>query len=251
MQNKKTTIIIFALILLVFGIFSIYYMKQLKKINDTKINILTRSGKRKECFSILRESIEQQTHTNYKHIISNDNKDNDFLKKYDNVVSVDYIEKDKVKYIDTHAHCPYNLYLNTLIDKTSDGWNIIIDDDAVLIDKNFLRNLAKECSKAKKDEILVYNIFIGRSKEKSPVQFDKQLKHGIIKGHIDMNSFVFHSSCTIRHDDKCAGDYNFIKNAQKNGYKLKYIKKPQGVWSNYNGWSFGQHVTCKKPVEAN
>ena len=249
MQNKKTTIIIFALILLVFGIFSIYYMKQLKKINDTKINILTRSGKRKDCFIILRESIEHQTHKNYKHIISNDNKDNDFLKKYDNVVSVDYIKKDKEKYKDIKSsHCPYNLYLNKLINETSDGWNIIIDDDAILIDKNFLRNLAKECSKAKKDEILVYDIFIGGSKEKSPIKFDKQLKHGIIKGHIDMNSFAFHSSCTIRHDDKCAGDYNFIKNAQINGYKLKYIKIQQGVWSNYSGWSHGNNVTCKKPI---
>ena len=217
---------------------------------NTHINILTRSGRRKECFDILKTSISSQTYKMYSHLISNDNDNNDFLKKQSHVFPVEFVEKDKDKYKGIYGggHCPYNVYLNELLKHGKKGWNIVIDDDAILIDRRFLENLARECSKASKNDILVYDIYIGPGKEKSPIQFEKQLKNNhIILGHIDMNSFAFHSSCTIKFNDMCAGDWRFIKAAKNAGYNIKYIKIPVGVWSNYKGWSHGKHVSCIKP----
>ena len=250
-MNKYSLLIL--TIVFVISLISIVYIAQhlifMKKVYKTKINILTRSGKRENCFKLLRKSIEKQSFKNWKHLISNDNIENEFLKTYDNVHSVKFVKKDSKKYEGTdHRHCPYNIYLNELLKYTDDGWVIILDDDALLIDKHFLLNIAKECCKANKNDVIIYDMYVGQERFNSPINMKKQIKEGLKSGGVDMNGFAFHTSNTIRFDDKCAGDYHFLNNSKNAGYNLKYIKLPKiGVWANYKGWAHGSHQSCELP----
>ena len=196
--------------------------------NDVRINILTRSGTRRQCFEKLRKSIEKQKYKNWKHIISNDNIYNDFLFKYENVINV-----KKLKKLDKN-HCPYNLYLNELLEHCDEGWVIILDDDALLIDDDFLGKLAYQCKKMKKNDIITYDSYYGKY---------KFLASAILRPG-DMINFSFHTSCSVRFKDKCAGDRRFIKDCKKNGYNLKWTPI-LGTWANVNNQAHGKEVTCE------
>jgi len=250
--NMKNSIILILILLVI--VYSVYkYTTFLKQVHEIKINILTRSGKREDCFKLLRESIEKQSLKNWKHLISNDNVENTFLNSYDNVHTVKFVKKDKTKYKGTnHRHCPYNVYLNELLkhtDNADNGWVIIVDDDALLIDENFLLNVAKECYKADKKDVILYDIYAGIGKSIFPKNMKKQIKEGtLVSGHVDMNGFAFHTSNKIRFDDKCAGDWHFLDKAKNNGYNLKYVKLPKiGLWANYKGWMNGKDIVCQLP----
>jgi hypothetical protein len=224
--------IIIILLLLLLLCATIYYKirneTKINNNNDVRINILTRSGNRRRCFEKLRKSIEKQKYKNWKHIISNDNICNDFLLKYDNVVNVDKIEKLDKK------HCPYNLYLNELLEHCDEGWVIVLDDDALLIDDDFLGKLAYQCKKMKKNNIVTYDSYYGKLKILTPA----------ILGPIDMINFSFHTSCPIRFKDKCGGDQRFINDCKKNGYILKWTPI-LGTWANVNNQAHGKKVICE------
>ena len=50
--------------------------------------IFTRSGNRKQCFTIFKESLEKQNFKNYINSISNDNPENDFLSDEKNIIHI-------------------------------------------------------------------------------------------------------------------------------------------------------------------
>ena len=70
-----------------------------------KINIITRTGTRENCFRMLKKSIETQTYKNYVHYKTNDNIHNTFLKNEPNVIDVTHLRKKKTRQI----LGPYNL----------------------------------------------------------------------------------------------------------------------------------------------
>jgi hypothetical protein len=248
MKQKYIFIIIIVISMLLTGYFQYKHNIFMKQVHETKINILTRSGRRDDCFKLLRNSIEKQSHTNWKHLISDDTIDSKFLVSYENVHKVKFVKKGK-KYQGTdHRHCPYNVYLNTLLEHTDDGWIIIIDDDALLMDKNFLLNIAKECCKADTNDVILYDIYAGKDKNIMPIDIENQIKNGLVSGKVDMNGFVFHKTNKIRFDDKCSGDYHFLNNSKNEGYNLKYVRLPKiGVWANYKGWMNGKDIVCELP----
>ena len=193
------------------------------------IYVLTRSGSREGCFKKLRHSLEKQTYTNWKHIISNDNPNNTYLNSYPDVIDV----TKEIKNDD----CPYNLYLNNLIDFCEDGWIIILDDDAQFIDDDFLKKLAINCTH--ENQIIIYDIYYGNDKNIWSVNKDTVREEGC-----DMSSFAFHSSYSVRFTSHCGGDREFIKTAAvDSGYELKKINN-LGIWANYNNQSHGENITC-------
>ena len=116
------------------------------------INILTRTGNREAYFNTLKKTIENQTYKNIRHLKSNDNPDCKYLEN----------EKDVFRVIknDTQGEAFYNLYLNELGKKIKKGWVIILDDDSKLINNNFIKELAEECSISKPNEILIYQSYL-------------------------------------------------------------------------------------------
>ena len=149
-----------------------------------KINIITRTGTRENCFRMLKKSIETQTYKNYVHYKTNDNIHNTFLKNEPNVIDVTHLRKKKTRQI----LCPYNLYLNEVTNKIKDGWVIIIDDDAKFVHDKFLEYLAKLCAKKNPNEVFLYNIYFRQEKSIFP------LNDSFRMGTFDMASICIHSS---------------------------------------------------------
>ena len=218
-----------ALLLIPLLIVILYYIYDDEQIT---IYVLTRSGSREKCFNNLRQSLEKQTYKNWKHIISNDNPNNTYLKHYPNIINVKKQTKE--------GECPYNLYLNKLLDECKDGWIIILDDDAKFIDDKFLENLAINCKNAnEKNQMIIYDTYYGSEKKIHYVTNTSIKEEGC-----DMANFVFHSSCSLRFESGCHADRRFIKNASVNhGYDLQKIDNV-GIWANYNNQSHGKDIEC-------
>jgi hypothetical protein len=217
-----------ALLLIPLLIVILYYIYDDEQIT---IYVLTRSGSREKCFNNLRQSLEKQTYKNWKHIISNDNPNNTYLKHYPNIINVKKQTKE--------GECPYNLYLNKLLDECKDGWIIILDDDAKFIDDKFLENLAINCKNANKNQMIIYDTYYGTEKKIHYVSNTSIREEGC-----DMANFVFHSSCSLRFESGCHADRRFIKNASVNhGYDLQKIDNV-GIWANYNNQSHGKDIEC-------
>lgn len=199
-----------------------------------KINILTRTGSREKYYKTLKNSIDKQTHTEILHIKSNDNPNCNYLIDEDNVIEVT---------IQNKSDAFYNLYLNTLIDNVNDGWIIILDDDSIIIDNNFIKNLSDVCEKSNPDEILIYQVYIDRRKRILPPD-DNMIKNKFERRKIDMSCFCFHNSISkeFRIGNGFQGDFDFlenIKNSKK--YKFKFINLNKGIWANYHDPKMGKN----------
>lgn len=192
-----------------------------------RINILTRSGIRKDYFQRLKKSILEQTYKNVRHIVSCDNPDCNFLQD-EEVVSV---EKHPNK-----GKCFYNLYLNKLANHVEDGWVIILDDDSKLINNRFLEKLASICNSTKPNKVIVF-----------PAKYHKRVlppRPRIIRGRIDMCCFCVHHSVfkNIKFDARCGGDFNFLNKIRlSKKYSMKFCNKlPLGIHANYDGPKLGK-----------
>lgn len=202
-----------------------------------KINIITRTGTREKCFTILKKSIKAQTYKNYVHYKTNDNIHNTFLKEESNVIDVTHLKKKKTR----QNLCPYNLYLNEAIKRINDGWVIIIDDDAKFIHPSFLEKLAAMCAKKNPNEVFLYNIYFRQEKSIFPQNNSLRL------GTFDMASICIHSSLlkTFKFTNRCGADFSLIYNLLRKGYIVRIERDlPIGIWGNYNGARKGNNIDC-------
>lgn len=202
--------------------------------NSTTIYIITRTGKREQCFLNLKESLQRQTSKNFVHYKTNDNISNCFLKKEKNVLSVTpLVKREKM-------HCPYNTYLNIPI-SLIDGWILIIDDDTKFMDRHFLKKLQKLCNQTPPTDVIILRIFYGKEKKILPA------KNQIRKSNIDMANICIHSSLLKKYpfDENCYADWRLIEKLQKD--KIKFIVDetlPLGIWANYSGKMDGYEKQC-------
>lgn len=202
-----------------------------------KINIITRTGTRENCFSILKKSLQTQTFKNYVHYKTNDNPFNSFLQNEKNVINVTHLKSERCKKIP----CPYNRYLNEAVREITDGWVLIIDDDAKFVNDRFLQELATLCSKKKPSEIFLYPIYFRSRKQIFP------LNHSLRIGTFDMASICIHSSVLKQYNftGRCGADFELIHFLQRKGFKVSIENKlPIGVWGNYNGSRKGKNIDC-------
>lgn len=226
-------IIILLIILFIIFVCKICFAKENYKNIET-ITILTRTGTRESCFIRLKKSLESQHFHHYKHLISNDNGDNLFLEKENNVIPVEPAIKT------FFWECPYNEYLNKLT-ALADGWIIIIDDDAKFVAPSFLERLSKLCKNTKKENVIIYRIYYGKMKEIRPL--NKSLK----KGTIDMANICIHSSLLKKYPfgRNCGGDWTLLKQLKNDKVPIVFDKTlPIGVWANTNGKSGGKEIEC-------
>ena len=191
------------------------------------INILTRSGKRKDYFKRLKKSIVEQSYKNVRHIVSCDQPNCKFLQNEEVV----FVKKEPDK-----GKCFYNLYLNQLTDQVNDGWVIVLDDDSKLIKKKFLEKLAKICASTQKNKVIIYRSKCHR------VVLPPRPK--IMSGYIDMCCFCAHHSVfkDIQFDSRCYGDFNFLQKVKRSKqYSFRFCSKiPIGIHGNYDGHRDGK-----------
>lgn len=198
--------------------------------------ILTRSGNRKQCFSIFKESLEKQNFKNYINLISNDNPENDFLSDEKNIIHIPHLKKKKRNY----RHCPYNIYLNVLINEIKeDGWVLIMDDDSKFIKNNYLEQLSKICEKTNQSHIIILRTFLGKSKTIFPLSNDLKFRS------VDMSNLCIHSSVLkkFQFSEECGGDFHLVEFLKKKGYYFKFTKLLTiGVWANHFGFLGGRDI---------
>ena len=199
------------------------------------ITILTRSGNRPNDFKTLVTSINKQT-IKPPHFISNDNPKCTFLSKEKHVFPV-IPERDK-------GEAFYNIYLNELVSKVTEGWILILDDDSKLIDNEFIEKLSKLCEETYNNQVIIFQSFLG--KEKRILPNDYRMKNRIIeKGQIDMGCFCVHVSCLkqVKFDGRIGGDYNILVKLKQKGFCFKFVEKlPIGIWANYQGNKGGKNI---------
>ena len=198
------------------------------------INILTRTGNREKYFNTLKNTIINQTYKNIRHIKSNDNPKCTYLSEETDVFQV---QKNK-----NLGDAFYNVYINDIAKKVTNGWVIILDDDCKLTDDNFMQNLATECSNSNLKEVLIF-----RSKINNygilPTSIDFNGKN-IRECGIDMACFCVHHTVfeDVQLDGRRCGDFHFLDKIRKNNkYTFKFIDIPVGLWANYDGERFGHN----------
>ena len=219
--------------------FEIIDFSKLKKNNtleEKKINILTRSGNRPLFFKNLKTSLNLQKSKNFEHKVSNDNELCNYLKEEKNIVKVKKLKKN----ID--GLFPFNLYLNELKKDIKDNWVIIIDDDAKLVDENFINNLIEITKNLQKNEIIIYQCYIDKNKKILPNfnNFINNFKSGVV----DMACFCIHSNLLKSYDfnGNYAGDFYILNQLNQQNIKFNLIKNfPIGIWANYEGAQHGSN----------
>jgi len=170
------------------------------KIDETKINILVRTSNRPIYFKQCIESILNQNYTNYKVIIG-----------YDKVESLEYLNnyknnsKIEIYHMTTTSkeRFKHNLYLNTLMDKVTDGFIMYLDDDDMMTYNNSLNILNENI--INDDDLIIWK-FMRPDKLIYP-------QSTIIKlGHISGCAYSFNNKYKYnsRWVDRQCSDYHFI-----------------------------------------
>jgi len=169
------------------------------------INILTRTLGRPSYFKYCRQSIRQQTHHNYRHIISLDNKQDKYLNGIKHIKVIPMRREDSsLKHGEKFAY--YNLYLNELLKEVEDGWIMILDDDDAFLKPDALKIITKHITSD--DDLLLWKVQF----PKIIIPPDKYWKKEPVINNISMIGFCFHSkwkSC-IGFDYYTAADYRVI-----------------------------------------
>lgn len=170
------------------------------------INILIRTGKRKDLFLRCLKSIQSQTYKNIRIIVSTDGYQ---IKGVENIEVVP----------DLRYPYYWNLYCNELKELVNDGWFFFLDDDDVLESSQALEKMLPHLT----DESAAVICQFKRWDNKKPS--DLQIKNRqIIRGMIGMPCiFLHHSQKSVSYfDGYKAADFRFIKDvAQK--IKTKFV----------------------------
>ncbi len=176
------------------------------KYDNSKIliNILTRTSQRKNYFSECRKSVLEQTYGNIRHIVSVDD-----IETY-NYVKLNGCEESNIirhtrQIRKSEDHMPYNLYMNSLLDKVNLGWIMFLDDDDILINKFSIQTIINNLPDTP-------SILIFKTEYSDSTKPDKFFKKNIVKGDITSNCFIFHSSLkkNAYWNDKKGSDYFFL-----------------------------------------
>ncbi|MFZ4705445.1 MAG: glycosyltransferase [Bacteroidales bacterium] len=211
-------------ILLMAGIQVYHYFRQYsrseKHILSDKLTVVIRTHSRPKMFERCLTSVLNQTH---KHI--------DIVVGVDNEESYNYAIEAPVKVIrvtprerTSQKDFPANEYISALIADITDGYILILDDDAYLDDPMGVEKLFREIDKEWCLYILRYHYPDGRL-----FPNDMQFKNRIIQeGGIDWGSFVFHARFAriVKSLPLYNADYYFIRDLNSHVKTTKWINLP-------------------------
>jgi glycosyltransferase involved in cell wall biosynthesis len=182
-------------------------------MNQPLINILIRTSGRPNYFNRCIDSIEKQVYKNHRILVS---ADSDETAEYVRARGITPVLVPRFSRTEENTF-PWNLYLNTLKSKVTEGWIIIIDDDDFLKNKSCLKNIVD--SLPDENSLLVYKMkFPNGSVIPDP---DFWMQTPFTRKHIAMPCFCFHSKMKnlVHFDGKRAGDFRFINDL------LNYVDK--------------------------
>lgn len=166
------------------------------------INILTRTSNRPNYFKKCVNSVNIQTYSNKRHIIS-----------VDDDKSIDYVEKENCEYITVDkikrknpTDAPYNFYLNKLNEEVKDGWVMYLDDDDIFMTPDALEKIASNIKH--EEQLLLWRVqFPNRVIPENP-----HWEQRPTVTHISMIGFMYHSKYIdkMKFDGERCADYRYI-----------------------------------------
>jgi hypothetical protein len=191
------------------------------------INILTRTSNRPNGFKRCRESIENQTYKNIRHIVSIDNlNDEEYVKSH----NVDYFFMDKeaiskendIPDPKTGTRFIYNLYLNHLINEVKEGWILFLDDDDYLADNNTVQKMVNAVKNP--TDLVLWQMKYPNGQVLPSIQ---ELGTPPRLARIGAPCFMLHSGIakTIRWDGWKCGDFRFIQKAYAKTGEKRVIRE--------------------------
>ena len=163
------------------------------------INILTRTNLRARFFSDNRNSIASQTYKNFRHLVSYENAETYGYLKAHQLPPADLV---KVVKAGTGGSHPYNLFVNEMMDRVTEGWIMFLDDDDLFSTPHALAIIASHLKD--EDSLVIWRTwFPART-----IPATKDI-HQIAPGGITSCCFAFHSKHKKKgqwHEFR-AGDY--------------------------------------------
>lgn len=171
--------------------------------NSPIINIITRTHNREASFIKCINSLKKQTNTNYIHWVSiQDKKDKSYVERAG--IPLSQIVPVKKESISSHY---YNLFINKLLNKVTEGWIMFLDDDDHLASPYSLQYLSEMMQN--RDQLLYWKAWFPDK------IIPKQENPFLIKeGDITSCCFAFHSKYKelAYWNSQRAGDYRCFRN---------------------------------------
>ena len=149
----------------------------------------------------------------------------------------------------TNERCFYNSVLNQVRDKVKEGWVMILDDDSVVIRKNFGELVTDTVRQYQPTQVLLLPSLITPRKLHFPIPYVGPMPRHM---RVDMSNLCVHSSLfqTYAFSGRCSIDYKFLKALHKSNHSIVHrADLPPLVWANYGGAHHGRNITCRDPTK--
>lgn len=180
------------------------------------INIVTRTSQRPIGFDKCHTSIQNQSYSRVKHIVSYDHKEDlKYLKKYKvfkvKVDKLQLISEDSSNYRNLPLYSPHNLYCNELLKKVEEGWVMFLDDDDMLAHNNVLKELSSKIRRANQDTLFIWQM---QYPDGTVLPSNDLFKKKEIRiNNIGSPCFIFHSkySSMAKWDSGKCADFRFLE----------------------------------------
>ncbi len=212
------------------------------------INIITRTANRPKGLAKLVESIGNQTHRNIKHWITVDHTASMAYAVQYAGDSCEILQINK-KEVMTRSDIPdpntgdrfiYNLYLNDVLSKITEGWVIIIDDDDSFADNNAASTIVKNMQFT--NDMIIYQM---RYPDGTVLPDEDSFNQPPQLGRIGMPCITVHHSLAkqFNFDGWKCGDYRYISKIYEAAANKRWILQPIIQIGNRGG--FGRRVDVK------
>ena len=175
------------------------------------INILIRTHNRPDKLKECIKSIKNQTYKDWRIIIS---ADNERAEKWTKPYGYEYIRTDKIKYQKrsekSRMKKRWNVYLNILQGRATEGFIIYMDEDMVLYTENSLQLVADN---SHEDRLLIFKYKIRQDIGIRPSRRDWGKPP--VRTHINTGCFSHPAKHKVRWRGISAGDYFAVSNLYK------------------------------------
>jgi len=173
------------------------------------LNILIRTSNRPNYFRRLIRNIDGQTYKKFRPIIS---ADSTTTMNYIHKAGYEFVEVKHLQRSEKYSF-PWNLYLNDLMARVTEGWILFMDDDDQYAHQVIFKIIAD--SLPDEDSMLVWKMRFPDGRLVPDAQHFG--KTPFIRKQIGMPCFAFHSKHKdkVRFDGQRAGDIRFVQQLQE------------------------------------
>jgi len=202
-------------------------METCNTIETPFLNILIRTSGRPLYFERMLASIQWQTCKSYRLIVSADTDD---TARYVRAAGIEPVIVERLEKT-AAATFPWNLYLNTLMDKVAGGWIMFMDDDDMYSNRHVFEILLSKML-SDKNAMVVWQMKFPDGRLVPGEQYWQ--KTPFTRRQIAMPCFAFHSKWKdhVRFDAQKGADFR-MANLLNQGLNVQWLQVPLVTLSNF------------------